>query len=128
MLKKTCNLNSLRLSESTLNSVFQALSDSTRRAILKKLSNGNAVVSELAEPFDMSLPAISKHLGILERAGLIKREKEGRIRRCQLQTGTLKNAADWIAYYQQFWDTRFDALDDYLKCDIDVTVARKGKG
>lgn len=100
--------------ESELDLTFKALSDSTRRAIIARLAAGDALVTELAEPFDMSLPAVSKHLGILEKAGLIHREKDGRIRRCQLNTGPLKNSAEWIEYYKQFWESRFDALENYL--------------
>ena len=104
-------------SESQLDSVFHALSDSTRRAILARLTNGEVQVTELAEPFDMSLPAISKHLGVLEKAGLLHRHKDGRIRRCQLTAGPLENAADWVNVYRQFWETRLDSLAKYLEAD-----------
>lgn len=97
-----------------LDMVFHALADSTRRAILMRLANGDAVVSELAEPFDMSLPAISKHLGVLEKAGLLQRHKNGRIRRCELTAGPLETAADWIKFYRQFWESQLDSLADYL--------------
>ena len=97
-----------------LDMVFHALADSTRRAILMRLANGDAVVSELAEPFDMSLPAISKHLGVLEKAGLLQRHKNGRIRRCELTAGPLESAADWIKFYRQFWESQLDSLADYL--------------
>ena len=79
-----------------LSHTFMALSDATRRAILARLADGDALVTELASPFDMSLPAVSKHLGVLERAGLIQRKKDGRIRRCQLDAAPLKEAADWM--------------------------------
>lgn len=92
-----------------------ALSDETRRAILYRLAQGDALVSELAEPFAMSLPAISKHLGILERAQLIRREKDGRLRRCVLQPESLQQAAEWIQFYRQFWDKNLQSLDDYLQ-------------
>ena len=91
-----------------------ALSDPTRRAILARLAAADVAVTELAEPFDMSLPAISKHLDVLERAGLLSREKHGRIRRCHMQHEPLQQAADWIDWYRQFWDVRLARLDSYL--------------
>jgi DNA-binding transcriptional ArsR family regulator len=97
-----------------LDRVFMALSDPTRRAILERLATADVAVTELAEPFDMSLPAISKHLDVLERAGLLSREKDGRIRRCHMQHEPLQQAADWIDWYRQFWDTRLARLDSYL--------------
>ena len=103
--------------ESQLNSIFHALSDSTRRAILARLANGEAQVTELAEPFAMSLPAISKHLSVLEKAGLLHRHKDGRIRRCELTAGPLEAAADWVNVYRQFWETRLDSLARYLEKD-----------
>ena len=104
-------------SESQLNSVFHALSDTTRRAILARLANGDVQVTELAQPFDMSLPAISKHLGVLEKAGLLHRHKDGRIRRCELIAGPLENAADWVNVYRRFWETQLDSLAKYLEKD-----------
>lgn len=101
--------------ESTLDNVFSALADPTRRAILARLAKGKVTVKELAEPYDMSLPAISKHLKVLERAGLLKREIDGRIHRCQLSAKPLGAAADWISYYQTFWETRLDSLAQYLE-------------
>ncbi|NLE53261.1 MAG: winged helix-turn-helix transcriptional regulator [Chloroflexi bacterium] len=98
----------------TLSTTFAALADPTRRAILARLSQGEATVTELAEPFDMSLPAISKHLKVLERAGLIARGREAQWRPSRLQAAPLKEAADWLAQYRQFWEDRFDRLDDYL--------------
>jgi len=100
--------------DASLDSVFHALSDSTRRAILARLASGDALVTEIAEPFDMSLPAISKHLGVLEKAGLIQRHKEGRIRRCELNAGPLESASDWIRFYREFWESQFDSLAKYL--------------
>lgn len=100
--------------EKQLDLIFAALADRTRRAILSSLCTGTRTVSELAEPHQMSLPAISKHLKILERAGLIRKEKEGRIFRCDLQPEALTPAGDMIDYYQRFWESRFDALADYL--------------
>jgi len=107
----------VKYSESQLNDVFHALSDSTRRAILARLANGDAQVTELAGPFDMSLPAISKHLGVLEKAGLLHRQKDGRIRRCQLTAGPLESAADWVNVYRQYWETQLDSLARYLEKD-----------
>lgn len=97
-----------------LNATFAALADPTRRAILARLSGGEASVQELAKPFDMSLPAISKHLKVLERAGLIARGREAQWRPCRLEAAPLKEAADWIENYRQFWEESFDKLDDYL--------------
>ena len=98
-----------------LNLTFRALADSTRREIITRLASGEALVTELAEPFDMSLAAVSKHLNILQQAGLISRQKDGRIRRCQLQTAPLKQASEWIEFYQQFWQGSLDSLERYLK-------------
>ena len=105
----------VKYNDSELNKVFHALADTTRRGILARLAKGDAVVSELAEPFDMSLPAISKHLTVLEKAGLLQRHKDGRIRRCELNAGPLETAADWIKFYRQFWETQFDSLAEYLE-------------
>lgn len=104
----------VKYSDSELNKVFHALSDTTRRAILARLASSDAQVTELAEPFNMSLPAISKHLTVLEKAGLLKRHKHGRVRRCQLNAGPLETAADWIKFYRQFWETRLDSLAEFL--------------
>src|SRR5713226_2126850 len=97
-----------------LDVTFSALADSTRRAILARLARGESSVTELAEPFDMSLPAISKHLRVLQRAGLLAREKNGRVHRCSLAPEPLKQAAEWIARYRAFWEKQLDALADYL--------------
>jgi len=97
-----------------LTTTFSALADPTRRAILAKLSSGEASVTELAEPFEMSLPAISKHLKVLERAGLIARSRQAQWRPCQLEAGPLRDVADWIEHYRRFWTESFDRLDDYL--------------
>ena len=102
-------------SQKNLDMTFRALSDRTRRAIIERLTHGDALVTELARPFDISLPAVSKHLGILEDAGLISREKDGRVRRCHLDAAPLKDAADWIAFYKRFWEGNLDALEDYLQ-------------
>jgi DNA-binding transcriptional ArsR family regulator len=102
------------MASDSLSSTFAALADSTRRAILARLVSGNASVTELAQPFDMSLPAISKHLKVLERAGLIARTREAQWRPCRLEAGPLKEVADWAAGYRRFWEESFDRLDEYL--------------
>ncbi len=98
-----------------LSVTFGALSDPTRRAILARLASGEATVSELGEPFEMSGPAISKHLKVLERAGLISRGREAQWRPCRLVAAPLKDAADWLEEYRRFWEDSFDRLDDYLR-------------
>ncbi len=97
-----------------LSVTFSALSDPTRRAILERLARGKASVGELAQPFEMSLPAISKHLKVLESAELIVRERDAQWRRCHLAPGPLKHASDWIGRYRRFWEERFDALAETL--------------
>jgi DNA-binding transcriptional ArsR family regulator len=97
-----------------LSTTFQALADPTRRAILARLAQGEASVSDLAEPFEISLPAISRHLKVLEQAGLVSRTREAQWRPCQLKAGPLKEAAGWIDHYRRFWDASFERLDDYL--------------
>jgi DNA-binding transcriptional ArsR family regulator len=101
-------------SNATLNAVFSALSDPTRRAILDRLARGEAQVTELADPHDMSLPAISKHLKVLEDAGLVLREKDGRIHRMNLNSKPMKDAAAWLERYRVFWEGKFDALERFL--------------
>ncbi|MGH2534645.1 MAG: ArsR/SmtB family transcription factor [Thermomicrobiales bacterium] len=98
-----------------LSTTFAALADPTRRAILARLSQGEASVTELAEPFNMSLPAVSKHLKVLERAGLITRGRHAQWRPCRLEAGPLKEAADWITFYRRFWEERYDRLEEYLR-------------
>lgn len=98
-----------------LDVVFSALSDPTRRALLERLSRGTSSVTKLADTFDISLPAVSKHLRVLENAGLLEREKNGRVHRCHLQSKPLKDAAEWLDRYRRFWEERFDALDTYLR-------------
>jgi DNA-binding transcriptional ArsR family regulator len=98
-----------------LSTTFAALADPTRRAILARLASGEASVTELAEPFDMSMPAVSKHLKVLERAGLIARGREAQWRPCQLEAGPLKDVAGWVEHYRRFWEQSFDRLDDYLR-------------
>jgi DNA-binding transcriptional ArsR family regulator len=98
-----------------LSVTFGALADPTRRAILARLASGEATVTELAEPFEVSGPAISKHLKVLERAGLISRGREAQWRPCRLVGAPLKDAADWLEEYRRFWEDSFDRLDDYLR-------------
>lgn len=103
--------------ESGLDLVFAALADPTRRAILERLSEGEARVGELAEPFAMSRPAISKHLDVLERAGLVHRVPDGRVNRCRIDGGPLRDAAAWVERYREFWEGRLDALAHYLETE-----------
>jgi DNA-binding transcriptional ArsR family regulator len=98
-----------------LDVLFHALADATRRGMLSRLADGEMSVKELAEPFDMSAPAISKHLKVLEKAGLLRREVEGRVHRCYLVPEAMSDAARWIAFYEQFWNSKLDSLDHYLK-------------
>ena len=98
-----------------LDAVFGALADPTRRGILARLAAGEASVTELAQPFDMTMPAITKHLKVLERAGLIERGRQAQWRPCRLNAGPLKEVADWIETYREFFEERFDRLDDFLK-------------
>jgi len=97
-----------------LSTTLAALADPTRRAILARLALGETSVTELAEPFEMSLPAVSKHLKVLERAGLIARGREAQWRPCRLQAAALKDVDDWLERYRRFWDESLDRLDDYL--------------
>jgi DNA-binding transcriptional ArsR family regulator len=98
-----------------LDATFTALADPTRRAILARLAQGEATVNELAEPFDMSLPAISKHLKVLERAGLISRGRDAQRRPCRLEAAPLKEAAAWAEHHVREWEERLERLDDYLQ-------------
>jgi len=102
------------LDSDPLSATFAALADPTRRAILARLSAGETSVTELAEPFEMSLPAVTKHLKVLERAGLITRGKQAQWRPCRLEATPLQGVADWIEPYRRFWDERLDRLEDYL--------------
>ncbi len=99
----------------TLSSTFAAIADPTRRAILARLKRGSASVNELAEPFAISLPAVSRHLKVLERARLIARERDAQWRRCRLTATPLKAAAEWMGQYRAFWEARFDALESFLE-------------
>lgn len=98
-----------------LSSTFAALADPTRRAILARLVRGDVSVTDLAEPFDMSLPAVSKHLKVLERAGLVVRSRDAQWRPCRLDAGPLKDVADWVEPFRRVWDARLDRLDAYLQ-------------
>ena len=97
-----------------LSTTYAALADPTRRAILARLATGEATVGEHAEPFAMSLPAVSKHLKVLERAGLITRRRKAQWRPCRIEAGPLKDAAQWLEHYRRFWDESFDRLGEYL--------------
>jgi DNA-binding transcriptional ArsR family regulator len=103
------------MSTGTLDATFAALADPTRRAILTRLASGEATVTELAEPFDMTLPGVSKHLKVLERAGLISRGRVAQSRPCRLEAAPLREAADWVESYRRFWEGSFDRLEDYLR-------------
>ena len=104
----------VKYKSSELDITFGALSDATRRGILEQLSQGESSVTKLAEPYNMSLPAVSKHLRVLERAGLLSQEKDGRVRRCRVDAGAMKEASDWISRYQRFWEQQLDSLARYL--------------
>jgi DNA-binding transcriptional ArsR family regulator len=103
------------MSQDQLTATFAALADPTRRAILARLASGESSVTRLAEPFEMSLPAISKHLKVLERAGLIARGREAQWRPCRLEAGPLKDASKWLDHYRRFWEQSFDRLEVYLR-------------
>lgn len=103
------------MSTDSLSVTLAALADPTRRAILAQLAQGEATVTELAEPFEMSLPAVSKHLKVLERAQLITRSRDAQWRPCRLNPEPLKDLADWLEHYRQFWEQSFDLLDEYLQ-------------
>ena len=103
------------MTHDNLSTTFAALADPTRRAILARLVSGEMSVTELAEPFEMSLPAVSKHLKVLERAGLITRSREAQRRPCRLEVSPLRDVADWLEHYRRFWEESFNRLDDYLR-------------
>ena len=109
-----------------LSTTFAALADPTRRAILARLASGECSVTELAEPFDMSLPAVSKHLRVLERAGLIARGRSAQWRPCRIDAGPLKQVADWTEDFRRIWETRFDNLELYLQ-DLQETQKKQEK-
>ncbi len=103
------------MEQDALSITFAALADPTRRAILARLTLGETSVTDLAEPFQMTLPAISKHIKVLERAGLVARSREAQWRRCRIQGEALKEAVDYMQQYRQFWEESFDRLDDYVQ-------------
>ena len=109
-----------------LSMTFAALADPTRRAILARLASGECSVTELAEPFEMSMPAVSKHLRVLERAGLIARSREAQRRPCRIQAAPLKEVADWTERYRAVWEQRFDRLDTYLQ-ELKAKEKRHGR-
>jgi DNA-binding transcriptional ArsR family regulator len=102
-------------SDDQLDLVFAALADRTRRSLLARLAGEPKTVSELAEPFEMSLPAVSKHLGVLERAGLVSRSLDGRVRRCTLHVGPLRGAEQWLSHYRGFWSDNLEALARHVE-------------
>lgn len=104
----------VKLKESDLDAVFAALSDPTRRWLIERLSEREYTVGELAEPLEMSLPAVSKHLRVLEKAGLMKRRKEGRVHHLNLEVQPMQKAMSWIQFYRRFWESSFDALEQHL--------------
>ena len=108
-----------------LDLTFGALADPTRRAILARLARGEATVGELAEPFAVSRPAISKHLRTLERAGLVQRARDGRISRCELDAAPMRVAADWVDRYRRFWDRQLDSLKRYVEEDVSPPPRRR---
>jgi DNA-binding transcriptional ArsR family regulator len=110
-----------------LSATFSALADPTRRAILARLASGEVSVTKLAEPFEMSMPAVSKHLKVLERAGLIARGREAQWRPCRLEAGPLKDVSDWLEHYRGFWEESFDRLDAYLAELKDQAMKEKKK-
>src|SRR5512141_1741192 len=109
-----------------LSATFSALADPTRRAILARLARGETSVSKLAEPFAMSLPAVSKHLKVLERAGLITRGRDAQMRPCKIEVNALKDVDDWLGEYRRLWEQRLDRLEDYLKT-LQAEEATKAK-
>jgi DNA-binding transcriptional ArsR family regulator len=117
---------SATVTEERLDAAFAALADPTRRAIVSRLSRGDATVTELAAPFDMSLPGISKHLKVLERSGLISRGRDAQFRPCHLEVDMLDGAMDWITTHRRMWDERFDKLDAHL-AEIQRSSARGRK-
>ena len=103
------------MTSDSLSTTFAALADPTRRAILARLASGEAAVTELAAPFEMSMPAVSRHLKVLEKAGLVARSREAQWRPCRLQPAPLKDVSEWVAAYREMWEERFDRLEDYLR-------------
>jgi DNA-binding transcriptional ArsR family regulator len=117
-----------QISEDRLDAAFAALADPTRRAIVSRLARGDATVGELAAPFDMSLPGISKHLKVLERSGLISRGRDAQFRPCHLEVDALDRTVDWICAHRKIWDQRFDKLDAHLRDLRSGSNRRRGSG
>jgi DNA-binding transcriptional ArsR family regulator len=115
----------VKYSSNALNRTFAALADPTRRRILADLAQGGRCVTHLAKPYAMSLPAVSKHLRVLERAGLLRRRRSGRTHRLSLEAAPMRQAAQWIEHYRRFWESALDALADYL--EKETTTSKKGK-
>jgi DNA-binding transcriptional ArsR family regulator len=116
------------LTTDQLSTTFAALADPTRRAILSRLAEGEASVTELAKPFDLSLPGISKHLKVLQHAGLVRQSRKAQWRPCRLDGARLKEASDWVGEYRRFWDESFDRLDEYLaSVQKEETDGNKGR-
>lgn len=116
-----------KFSSDTLSDTFQALADPTRRAILARLAKGESSIQDLAKPFKMSLPAISKHIKVLERSHLIVRRKRAQQRICSLETQSMKEAVSWIEHHRKLWEDRLDRLDEYLK-QLQIENVEKKKG
>ncbi len=110
-----------------LDLTFSALADPTRRAILTRLVEGDVSVGELAKPFEMSLPAVSKHLRVLERAGLLVQDPQGRVRRCKLRAAPMREAAEWVQRYRRFWTRQLDALAEFVEVDEPKNVREHNK-
>jgi DNA-binding transcriptional ArsR family regulator len=120
----------VKYSAAALDSTFAALADPVRRAVLARLARGESSVSDLAAPFRISLPGFSKHLQVLERAGLVSTAKDGRVRRCRLEAEAMQSAADWIEHYRKFWEDQFDALARHLaesESDLHSNAKKKEK-
>lgn len=118
----------MQQTQDKLTLTFTALSDPTRRAILAKLSRGESTVQDLAKPFAISAPAITKHLKVLENAGLISRGRDAQYRPCRIEPDALKEVADWIGDYKKFWEESFDRLDEYLKTMTQKKMKKNQKG
>jgi DNA-binding transcriptional ArsR family regulator len=116
----------MQMRSDALSTTFAALADPTRRAILARLAKGEATVTELAAPFDLSLPAISKHLKVLQRAGLIEQGRQAQWRPCRLRPERLRDVADWVGEYRRHWEASFERLDEYLRDLQDTRQQRKG--
>jgi DNA-binding transcriptional ArsR family regulator len=110
-----------------MNSIFHALGDATRRQMIRELADGERTVSELAEPFSMSLAAASKHIKVLENAGLIRREVRGRTHLCRLDPGPLASAHEWLSFYERFWTSRLDVLEQLLRAEDEASKSKKPK-